>query len=224
LTATFDEPYTGQAMDKRYTGTNADVTYNLSRCIHAQYCVTRMAQVFDRSRRPWILADNAPTDALEDVILMCPSGALHIERKDGVTEPLPQTNTIRLWANGPLQFSGDLEINGAAVRIEQETRATLCRCGGSANKPFCDNAHKDNGFAAGDNPEPRIQSTGEQAGALKITALPNGPLRLEGPVEIRSADDSLLYHGTDVTLCRCGQSGQKPFCDGTHIQINFQAE
>jgi CDGSH-type Zn-finger protein/uncharacterized Fe-S cluster protein YjdI len=212
-------------MDKRYTGTNADVTYNLGRCIHAEYCVTRLAQVFDRSRRPWILTDNAPTtDMLEDVVRLCPSGALHIERQDGATEPVPPTNTIRLWANGPLQLNGDLEINGSVTHIEQETRATLCRCGGSANKPFCDNAHRSNGFDASDHPEARIQPIDDQAGGLKIMATPNGPLRLEGPVEIRSADDTLLYRGISVELCRCGHSGQKPFCDGSHDRIHFQAE
>ncbi len=218
-----DDKYTGRAMDRRYTGSSADVTYNLGRCIHAQYCVNLLAQVFDRSKRPWIAADNAPPDQLGDVIQLCPSGALHIARKDGVAEPVPKGNVVRLWVNGPLQFNGDLEIDGAKVSLAEETRATLCRCGSSNNKPFCDNSHRETGFSASDDVEPRIAPLDAQR-RLRITALPNGPLRLEGPVEIRSADDRLLYTGSSVSLCRCGQSQHKPFCDSTHTRIEFQAE
>ena len=53
---------------------------------------------------------------------------------------LPQTN-------GPLLIEGNLEICAASGRtVARQTRATLCRCGGSANKPFCDGTHKKNGF------------------------------------------------------------------------------
>lgn len=218
------DKYLGRALDRRYTGSSADVTYNLARCIHAEHCVHQLAQVFDRNKRPWILADAATPDELGDVIQMCPSGALHIERKDGATEPIPQENLIRLWADGPLQFRGDLEIEGATVSIAEETRATLCRCGGSKNKPFCDNSHLEIAFAASDETEPRLQSVDVQAGKLKVTALPNGPLQIDGPVEIRSADDHILYSGSSIKLCRCGHSQQKPFCDGTHTRIEFQAE
>lgn len=129
--------------DRRYTGTNGDITYNLKRCIHAEHCIHGLAQVFDKNARPWINADGASADEIAAAVIDCPSGALHYWRKDGgAVESIPEKNTIILWRDGPLQFTGDLRLDGS------ETRATLCRCGGSNNKPFCDGTHKINGFKA----------------------------------------------------------------------------
>ena len=60
---------------------------------------------------------------------------------------------------------------------------------------------------------------------VKITIRRNGPYRVEGPVTLVDADG----HEYDLTgkaafsLCRCGASVSKPFCDGTHSKIGFQA-
>lgn len=50
--------------------------------------------------------------------------------------------------NGPLLVRGRLEVRREDLTLEVLPRATLCRCGGSANKPFCDNTHLRNGFRA----------------------------------------------------------------------------
>jgi uncharacterized Fe-S cluster protein YjdI len=57
-----------------------------------------------------------------------------------------------------------------------------------------------------------------------IAPQPNGPLYVRGPVEIRNAAGDLVRQDTRMALCRCGQSQHKPFCDGTHRAIGFQAE
>lgn len=133
-----DEKYTGKAQDRRYVGSDADILYNVKRCIHAEECIQRLASVFDAKKRPWITPTGAPVEAIVEVIPKCPSGALHYERKDGgLEETAPPENTITLWADGPVQFHGDLIIEGATVELKGETRATLCRCGASENKPFC---------------------------------------------------------------------------------------
>jgi len=60
---------------------------------------------------------------------------------------------------------------------------------------------------------------------VKITVRPNGPYRVEGSVKLVDADG----HEWDLSakpafsLCRCGASVNKPFCDGTHSKIGFQA-
>jgi len=64
--------------------------------------------------------------------------------------------------------------------------------------------------------------------SIKITAKHNGPFRLEGDlsqVELVDADGNRydLTGKTGVSLCRCGGSVNKPFCDGHHSQIGFQA-
>jgi uncharacterized Fe-S cluster protein YjdI len=50
---------------------------------------------------------------------------------------------------------------------------------------------------------------------------PNGPLFLRGRLRIVNADGRLIRHDTRVALCRCGASGNKPFCDGSHRRIGF---
>ena len=60
---------------------------------------------------------------------------------------------------------------------------------------------------------------------VKITIRDNGPLRVEGPITLVDANGSehdLSARGGAVSLCRCGGSTTKPFCDGTHSRIGFQ--
>jgi CDGSH-type Zn-finger protein len=54
----------------------------------------------------------------------------------------------------------------------------------------------------------------------------NGPLRLEGDFEIVDATDGVfgLAGRTAISLCRCGHSESKPFCDGSHGRVGFQSE
>ena len=49
-----------------------------------------------------------------------------------------------------------------------------------------------------------------------------GPLWVTGGIPIRRADGTFLETRNRVTLCRCGQSKNKPFCDGTHGKIGFK--
>jgi uncharacterized Fe-S cluster protein YjdI len=56
-----------------------------------------------------------------------------------------------------------------------------------------------------------------------IRASENGPLLVSGGVRILDADGTVLYEGEKAALCRCGGSGNKPFCDGTHKQIGFRS-
>lgn len=54
----------------------------------------------------------------------------------------------------------------------------------------------------------------------------NGPYKVTGPVTLIDADDreyDLSDRGDTIVLCRCGGSTTKPFCDGTHSQIGFEA-
>jgi CDGSH-type Zn-finger protein len=58
---------------------------------------------------------------------------------------------------------------------------------------------------------------------IKVTIKPNGPVRLEnGSFEITLADGSIKLKDAPFSLCRCGQSSQKPFCDGTHKTCGFE--
>jgi len=59
--------------------------------------------------------------------------------------------------------------------------------------------------------------------ATKITVVNNGSLRIEGDFEIVDQEGRPfgLAGRTKLSLCRCGQSSNKPFCDGTHATIDF---
>ena len=59
--------------------------------------------------------------------------------------------------------------------------------------------------------------------ATKITPLSNGPIRIEGDFEIFDQQGNRfgLAGRTAISLCRCGQSANKPFCDGSHARTNF---
>jgi CDGSH-type Zn-finger protein len=60
---------------------------------------------------------------------------------------------------------------------------------------------------------------------VKITVKPNGPYRVEGPVKLVDAEGREwdLTGKPAFSLCRCGGSVNKPFCDGTHSRLGFQA-
>ena len=61
--------------------------------------------------------------------------------------------------------------------------------------------------------------------ATKVTAFENGPYVIEGTATYTDADGNVQTSpGTSVALCRCGNSANKPFCDGSHKQINFEAD
>ncbi|MCH2095605.1 MAG: (4Fe-4S)-binding protein [Rhodobacteraceae bacterium] len=127
---------------RTYAGRDIEVSFDMSKCIHARNCFLKLPHVFDPNQRPWVQPDNAPAEEIAAMIRTCPSGALTFTRHDGGTEELPtRINRVTLNENGPLALQGNLEVNGTAC-----TRATLCRCGLSDNKPFCDGSHKDAGF------------------------------------------------------------------------------
>lgn len=213
-----DQPH--RPPEKTYSSEQIDVMFSPRRCIHAEQCVHNLKEVFDPAKRPWINPSASTGETVKRVVELCPSGALHTNQ----SEAIPTENTIRLWINGPLQFKGDLQIKGADTNIPSETRATLCRCGASKSKPFCDNSHRDIAFTTADPAIAISDAQSGQGGNLSIESAPNGPLLVNGNVEIRNAQNAVIYHGSDTALCRCGASGNKPFCDGTHTAINFQAD
>jgi CDGSH-type Zn-finger protein len=60
---------------------------------------------------------------------------------------------------------------------------------------------------------------------VKVTVRDNGPLRIEGPLTIVDAQGAEfgLAGRTTISLCRCGASENKPFCDGAHKRVSFES-
>jgi CDGSH-type Zn-finger protein len=120
---------------------------------------------------------------------------------------------------------GDLDIEGAPENVPGlKFRAALCRCGQSANKPFCDNSHEKAGFrdsgAVGESGRADIAA----GGPLQVRPQKNGPLLLKGNLVITGGNGRTSWRGDRVALCRCGGSGNKPFCDGSHKTNGFSSE
>ena len=209
---------------KQYSSEQIDVSYDVKRCIHAAECVRGLPAVFDPAKRPWIQPGNASAEAVAEVVGRCPTGALQFTRKDGdQAEPAPEENRILVTANGPLFVRGDLQIELADETVT-ETRAALCRCGQSANKPFCDNAHKTAAFTDSGQVNQNNDVAQDSLGQLVVSPAQNGPLLLRGNFELVSADGQTVFRGERAALCRCGGSSNKPFCDSTHKAINFNSE
>jgi len=200
------------------------ITWSRRRCIHAAACVMGLPTVFEPGRRPWVDVTRAPADAIARVVARCPTGALHFTRKDGVAEATPAANAVLLTRHGPLYLHGDIEVldESAALRLA-DTRVALCRCGRSANKPLCDGAHlaagfRDAGAVRGEN---AVKDPGARDGKLRVWPQRDGPLQLEGPFTLASADRRTALAGSSARLCRCGYSQTKPFCDGSHARTGF---
>jgi CDGSH-type Zn-finger protein/uncharacterized Fe-S cluster protein YjdI len=214
---------------REYEGKDIVVKYDVKLCIHAEECVRGLPAVFQRGRRPWVDADAADADAVAEVIRRCPTGALWYERRDGgVAEPVPDQNTAEVSADGPTNLRGDIAVvSGTGEVVYEGTRISLCRCGASQNKPFCDGSHSEAGFRdAGALTDPKPQAEAfAPGGVLTVTPLANGPVLVKGALEVRSADGAMSsFHDSQAALCRCGGSSKKPFCDGTHKKIGFAAD
>ncbi len=209
-----------------YPGAAVDVVWDGRLCIHVGECTRARGELFESGRQPWCDPDRAEADAVAAVIERCPSGALSYTRTDGgPAEATPAVNSIVVAGNGPLYARGELQIEGAPADAPGlRTRAALCRCGRSANKPFCDNSHEAAEFRdrgpIGDVGEP-LEARG---GALRITPRPNGPLLVEGNLTLTTGHGLATWTGTRVALCRCGESANKPFCDGTHALVGFRTD
>lgn len=207
---------------QRYAGKAITILNHDGRCIHSRNCVLQRPDVFiANADGPWIAPDGADADRVAATVVACPSGALAFERHDGgAAESAPLVNTVHLRENGPLAVHAALNINGDAAHY----RATLCRCGQSRNKPYCDGSHVSEGFEASGEPSTQESTPlAHRDGVLTISPLTDGPLLLQGNVEICSGTGRTVTRTQKSMLCRCGHSGNKPFCDGSHQRVGFKA-
>ena len=231
------EPQAGKAETKGYEngqapavehaeGKDIIIEFEAKRCIHARYCVLQQPGVFKANVvGEWIVPDDADcADNLVATAQNCPSGAIQYKRKDGRPQELPPlVNLVQVRENGPNAFRGHLILDGEPIGY----RATLCRCGRSKNKPFCDGAHKEgeDPFHATGEPETGdVTALEVRNGEISINPQKNGPLRLSGNLEVLSGTGRTIRKAQALQLCRCGHSANKPYCDGSHARVGFVSE
>jgi CDGSH-type Zn-finger protein/uncharacterized Fe-S cluster protein YjdI len=204
-------------------GRDLTLIYEGKKCIHSRFCVTWGPKVFIANvKGPWINPDAMPTEALAEIAHVCVSGAIRYKRKDGrPDEAAPPVNLISVREGGPYAIKADIRLDGAPAG---NFRYTLCRCGASKNKPFCDGSHHDANFvASGEPPTGKADMLPVRDGPLAIDPLTDGPLQVRGNMEIISGTGRVVARAESARLCRCGGSNTKPFCDGTHSKIGFRS-
>ena len=205
-------------------GEKLTLIYEGKRCIHSRFCVTWAPKVFLANvEGPWIHPDAMDEERVAEIAHLCVSGAIRYQRKDGRPEEIkPPVNLIQVREAGPYGVRANLVLDGEETCV----RATLCRCGASKNKPFCDSSHHDIHFDATGEPETRADASAMlevRDGPLHIDPQVDGPLHVRGNVEILAGTGRMVARMQNVKLCRCGHSGTKPYCDGTHAKIGFKS-
>jgi CDGSH-type Zn-finger protein/uncharacterized Fe-S cluster protein YjdI len=204
-------------------GKNLTLLFEGKRCIHSRLCVTGAPEVFLANvQGPWIHPDAMDTEELAGIARSCPSGAIRYHRRDGrPDETAPPVNLLTVREAGPYAVHAPIMLNGEPAGL----RATLCRCGASRNKPYCDSSHHGIGFAAsGEPPTGAADALAVRNGPLGINPQIDGPLEVRGNLEITSGTGRVVARIQSARLCRCGGSQNKPFCDNSHERIGFRSE
>ncbi len=137
---------------KHYTNGEITILWQPALCIHCGVCVQGLPEVFHPQELPWITMERSTTDKIKDQVDQCPDGALtytYVEedKSQEMSKSDDSKASVKVVTNGPFIVQGefDIEQDGKTTHESGPTTA-LCRCGASANKPYCDGAHKKVGF------------------------------------------------------------------------------
>jgi uncharacterized Fe-S cluster protein YjdI len=136
---------------KHYSNGDITVVWKPGQCVHSTLCWKNLASVFNPKHRPWINMNGAWTDEIIAQVDQCPSGALSYFRNNEAEQETPvRTNVdtvVEVSKNGPLMVYGNITVKHKDGTETQKHKVTaFCRCGASANKPFCDGTHVKIGF------------------------------------------------------------------------------
>ena len=130
-----------------YVGESITIHDNRGLCAHAGECTERLSSVWRMGVKPWIDPDGGGVEAVIETIRACPSGALSYTLDGAEHRDCENSPAIRLSKNGPYRVTGGITLDGVDFgEGASREHFTLCRCGASKNKPFCDGSHYDAGF------------------------------------------------------------------------------
>jgi uncharacterized Fe-S cluster protein YjdI len=139
-------------MNKKYSNGEITIYWQPGICIHSKICwqqATGLPEVFNPSEKPWIKPEAATTERIVEQVKKCPSGALSFYYDNEVEQPaqVSADTQVEVMPNGPLMIYGNLTIKGKdGAEVKKHKVTAFCRCGQSANKPFCDGSHIKAGF------------------------------------------------------------------------------
>ena len=141
---------------KKYSNGEITIIWKPELCVHATTCFRELPDVFKPYHRPWIDPNAATTQQIIDVVSKCPTQALAYEwNKKSTNENIqnkseenltkaekhPATE-ITLLDSGPILIKGNFVLRDQnGISISAANIVSLCRCGRSNRKPFCDGSH-----------------------------------------------------------------------------------
>jgi CDGSH-type Zn-finger protein len=129
---------------KNYVGKEITIHDNRKICSHAAECVNNLPSVFKFNTRPWINPDAADKQQIINTIKKCPSGALGYSIDDIEYKEQERMSLVTVSKDGPYTITGVIDLIGDNIQFAEgfsKEHYTLCRCGASNNKPFCDGMH-----------------------------------------------------------------------------------
>ena len=154
----FESADTGPIADREkvFTGQQISVGDDHSLCVHSGFCGNRITNIWKMLNDP---DDSLVRGQIMAMVEKCPSGTLTFALEaDGVIVEPDLPKEISVIEDGPLWVSGSIPVERRDGQpLEIRNRMTLCRCGASSNKPFCDGTHKEVGFT--DGPAETVQSS-----------------------------------------------------------------
>ena len=135
-----------------YAAAGIQVTFDPGVGIHSAVCLNALPAVFDVRRKRGVRPEAATVAEVVAAIDRCPSGALQYvlegqaEAREAATDEGVAT-TLQASTDGPLLVQGSFRLlDRDGSEIECAGRTALCRCGATANQPFCDGSHRRVGF------------------------------------------------------------------------------
>ena len=129
---------------KKYTNAELTIVWQPSKCIHSAICFKGLPHVFDPRKRPWVMLESGQTNEIIEQVKACPSGALSyfMNDEDNPESQVLVNTAVEVLENGPLLIYGNLKVKDKDGNETSKFENTaFCRCGHSANKPYCDGSH-----------------------------------------------------------------------------------
>jgi len=132
-------------------------------------------------------------------------------------------NEALISSAGPINLTGNITLVREDGSIQYANHLSLCRCGGSKSKPICDERHVEIEFLhSGRVQEVSDAPHTERPSKITISIIKDGPITFKGRLRLHNnlGQECVKQRGS---LCRCGQSANKPFCDGSHEKVGFRS-
>ena len=144
------------------------------------------------------------------------------QKNQGAPRLLEVPNEVLVSNGGPLQVTGNITLVHEDGRVQYANHLSLCRCGHSRSRPVCDDQHVDMEFLhSGKIFEVSEVAASSRPSKITISCIKDGPITFRGRMRLHNqfGQECVKMRGS---LCRCGQSASKPFCDGSHSRVGFK--